>query len=372
MLDADLATLLDKLGIRGRCEPLLEEEAITELSLLETMGDYVVQNLVDIGFTNADAEALAKAASAGAGADDDDDDLVMEANEVAAIAGIAGAAYIAAGDDPIDDPVIEDNGDESDGLVMEENEEDGPVMEDNGTAAAPAPAPPSSKPMVPSPAPAPAAGRATTAAHRGPTNYSKWDAFDSDDDDDDDGPVAFQKSVRQEYEVVIQAVKVRERPKLDGEIIDYKKQGARFMTDRETADGWVRLSEKVRGSKRGWCLVDGKALSLPLLLRKVRHTVPHTPHGVSIVSTAPPQRDAMPNFPLGGAWTPSRPLSPPFAGSLKQPSSLRLTRWRATARQARMRRKPSSPRLRRRRSTSRSPPDRNRASPSHRCRSQSR
>ena len=138
MLDAELLAVLDKLKLRERCQPLLEEEAITELGLLSAMGDYAVENLVDIGFTTADAEALVGATSTeeaveletnddddelqleGNGDDDDDDDeLQLEDN--------------GGGDDDDDDLQLEDNDESEDELQLEENDEseDELMLEDN-------------------------------------------------------------------------------------------------------------------------------------------------------------------------------------------------------------------------------------------------
>ena len=122
MLDAELLAVLDKLKLRERCQPLLEEEAITELGLLSAMGDYAVENLVDIGFTTADAEALVGATSTEEAVEletnDDDDELQLEGN----------------GDDDDDDDdelQLEGNGDDDDDND-DDDDDDELQLEDNG------------------------------------------------------------------------------------------------------------------------------------------------------------------------------------------------------------------------------------------------
>ena len=216
MLFGELGALLGKLGIRERCEPLLEEEELTDIALIRSMGAFTVPNLMEIGFTNEDAQALASAVATDGGDASDtesDDGPTMQENEVAAT-------------------------ESDDGPTMEENE----VAATSTQPAVPAAPPAPSAPQPVAPAQRGAKGVATGAASRGQLDYSKWDNFDSDDDEND-RPEA--KAVRQEYEVVVQGIKVRDKPSLQGEVLDYRQQGERLTTDRLTSDGWVRLAAKV-------------------------------------------------------------------------------------------------------------------------------
>lgn len=78
------------------------------------------------------------------------------------------------------------------------------------------------------------------------------------------------KTVHTYYEVMPKAVKVRNAPSLDADVIAHRRQGEICACDTEDK-GWVRLVERFAPREQaGWMLVDGKALSLGTLLKKAR------------------------------------------------------------------------------------------------------
>ena len=118
----DIRDFLRPLGLERHCE-LLEDEAITEVSLLRSMGDEVLrESMQELGMEAADVDVLATALFGGGS--DDDDCLVLEENEG------GGAAAVA------------EDADSDDGLALEEN------LPSHTAAVALEPLPPAAPPGV--------------------------------------------------------------------------------------------------------------------------------------------------------------------------------------------------------------------------------
>ena len=108
----DLSALLSKLSLE-QYKSTFEDEEITEVSLLHSMGEEMLrESMVELGMKDAHVDVLAKALFSEEG--DGEDELALEDN---------------------------DDGDDDDGLALEDNDDDGLALEAN---EAPAPAPPAS------------------------------------------------------------------------------------------------------------------------------------------------------------------------------------------------------------------------------------
>ena len=70
------------------------------------------------------------------------------------------------------------------------------------------------------------------------------------------------------YEVVPAGVKVRQAPSLDAPTLGYRRQKMVCECDAEQG-GWVRLAERLELGLEGWMLIDGAALGLGQLLKRV-------------------------------------------------------------------------------------------------------
>ena len=70
------------------------------------------------------------------------------------------------------------------------------------------------------------------------------------------------------YEVLPSAIKVRSAPSLDADVLDHQRARTVLECDAEYA-GWVRLKTTLPAGQRGWMLVDGKAIGLGMLLKRV-------------------------------------------------------------------------------------------------------
>mmetsp|Transcript_22387 Transcript_22387/g.55679 ORF Transcript_22387/g.55679 Transcript_22387/m.55679 type:complete len:308 (-) Transcript_22387:250-1173(-) len=90
------------------------------------------------------------------------------------------------------------------------------------------------------------------------------------------------------YEVLHTYVNMRSEPKLAGKFLGTKPLGSILEVDLERPDlGWVRLSERVKGSE-AWLLVDGKLLGLGPLLKRLPSAPAQSP------AVAPAGVSAMP------------------------------------------------------------------------------
>jgi len=108
----DLSALLSKLSLE-QYKSTFEDEEITEVSLLHSMGEEMLrESMVELGMKDAHVDVLAKALFSEEG--DGEDELALEDNA---------------------------GGDDDDGLALEDNDDDGLALEAN---EAPAPAPPAS------------------------------------------------------------------------------------------------------------------------------------------------------------------------------------------------------------------------------------
>ena len=69
------------------------------------------------------------------------------------------------------------------------------------------------------------------------------------------------------HEVVPENIKVRAAPSLDADVLAYRRRREVIECDAQQG-GWVRLAERFTG-QAGWMLIDGRALGLGELLRRV-------------------------------------------------------------------------------------------------------
>ncbi|KAL1504438.1 hypothetical protein AB1Y20_010844 [Prymnesium parvum] len=122
-------------------------------------------------------------------------------------------------------------------------------------------------------------------SHRGPTDYSRWESFDSDDGEEESASI---QRLRETYEVLVSHVRVRASPSLHAEVLHFLRRGSRFCADRRTSDGWVRLKATVDRRGRGWCLIDGSPLGLGKLLSRLPPPPPPPPPLDSRRVGAPP------------------------------------------------------------------------------------